>query len=171
MHNDSRFWNASGLDVKLGGAGVEVEVQSLRALLLGGIAFETPAGDRSAASAGNHLFPLFAAKDAAIAASYSRKVLCIAYFPVSVRGLAPGGEVTMHGLKVGEITDVRLVYDPAKHAIVAPVRYEVEPERFIRTASEFIATSARARMNSRNRGAASNAAKRQSARRPDAGGA
>ena len=55
----------------------------------------------------------------------------ISYFPGSVKGLAPGSEVTMHGLKVGEVTDVRLAYDPAKDMIVAPVRFEVEPERIL----------------------------------------
>jgi paraquat-inducible protein B len=131
VRDDSRFWNASGLDVKLGGSGVEVEVQSLRALLLGGVAFETPEGNQSSASAENHLFPLFAGKEAALAASYTRKVPFVAYFPGSVRGLAPGAEVTMHGLKIGQVTGVRLAYDPAKQALVAPVQFEVQPERFL----------------------------------------
>jgi len=55
----------------------------------------------------------------------------ISYFPGSVRGLAPGSEVTMHGLKVGQVTDVRLTYDTAKDAVLAPVRYEIEPERVL----------------------------------------
>jgi len=46
-----------------------------------------------------------------------------------VKGLAPGSEVTMHGLQVGYVTDVRLEYDRANDTVVAPVRYEVEPER------------------------------------------
>ena len=37
----------------------------------------------------------------------------------------------MHGLAVGHVTDVRLVYDRAKDAVLAPVRYEVEPERML----------------------------------------
>ena len=37
----------------------------------------------------------------------------------------------MHGLKIGEVTDVRLMYDPAKKAIVAPVYFEVQPERIV----------------------------------------
>ena len=40
VHDQTRFWNASGLSVKLAGTGVEVQLESLRALLLGGIAFE-----------------------------------------------------------------------------------------------------------------------------------
>src|SRR5713101_66785 len=132
VHDETRFWNASGLSVKLAGAGVEVQMESLRALLLGGIAFETPAAEiHAAATPENHVFPLFADRDTANNASYTRKIAVISYFPGSVRGLAPGSEVTMHGLQVGHVTDVRLAYDTTKDIIVAPVRYEIEPERII----------------------------------------
>ena len=49
----------------------------------------------------------------------------------NVLRLAPGAAVTVHGLKVGEVTDVRLTYDAGKDAVLAPVRYEIEPERVI----------------------------------------
>jgi paraquat-inducible protein B len=39
---ETRFWNASGLDVSLGADGVDVRTQSLVSLLIGGVAFETP---------------------------------------------------------------------------------------------------------------------------------
>ena len=42
VRDDSTFWNASGLSVKLAGDGISVQMESLRALLLGGIAFDTP---------------------------------------------------------------------------------------------------------------------------------
>jgi paraquat-inducible protein B len=132
VHDETRFWNASGLAVKLGGAGVEMQVESLRALLLGGVAFETPAiGPSSEISAENHEFPLFANQDAAKAASYSRKIPLLVYFSSSVRGLGPGSEVVMHGLKVGQVMDVRLTYDLAKDAVLAPVRLEIQPERIV----------------------------------------
>src|SRR6185369_9800654 len=41
VNDETRFWNASGVAVKLGGSGVEVQLESLKALLLGGIGFET----------------------------------------------------------------------------------------------------------------------------------
>jgi len=132
VHDETRFWNASGISVKLAGAGIEVQMESLKALLLGGIAFETPAAEiHTAVTAENHVFPLFADRDAANAASYTRKIPVISYFPGSVKGLAPGSEVTIHGLKVGEVTDVRLAYDAAKDIVLAPVRYVVEPERVV----------------------------------------
>src|SRR5437588_7235034 len=74
VHDETRFWNASGLSVKLGGAGVEVQMESLRALLLGGIAFDTPEAEiHAAATPEDHVFPLFADRDTANAASYTRK--------------------------------------------------------------------------------------------------
>ena len=132
VHDQTRFWNASGVSVKLGGAGVEVQMESLKALLLGGVAFETPVADiHTAETPEDHIFPLFADRETANAASYTRKIPAISYFPGSVSGLAPGAAVTVHGLKVGEVTDVRLIYDVAKDAVLAPVRYEVEPERVV----------------------------------------
>ena len=132
VHDDTRFWNASGLSLKLGGAGIELQLESLRALVLGGIAFDTPDGPTTAPmSVDDHAFPLFADRAAAVAASYSRKIPAVSYFQGSVRGLATGSEVTMHGLPVGHVTNVHLRYDREKDMIVAPVRFEVEPERIL----------------------------------------
>ncbi len=143
VHDETRFWNASGVSIKLGGTGVEVQMESFKALLLGGVAFETPAADiHTAAASENHIFPLFADRDIANAASYTRKIAAISYFPGSVSGLAPGAAVTVHGLKVGEVTDVRLTYDPAKDVVLAPVRYEVEPERVVGVGKRMFKTDA-----------------------------
>jgi paraquat-inducible protein B len=132
VHDQTRFWNASGLSVKLGGGGVDVQVESLRALLLGGVAFETASGaEHSPVSASEHVFPLFANQQAAKNASYSRKIPLLAYFSTSVRGLAPGSDVVMHGLTVGQVTDVRLAFDFANDTVQAPVHFEVEPERVL----------------------------------------
>jgi paraquat-inducible protein B len=142
VNDETRFWNASGLSIKLAGTGLEVQLESLKALLLGGIAFESPdlQSGIKPASADNHVFPLFADRDTAQAASYTRKIPLVSYFPGSVSGLAPGSAVTMHGLVVGHVTDVRLAYDPAKGTVLAPVRYEVEPERVIGVGAQIYAT-------------------------------
>ncbi len=139
--SDTKFWNASGVSVKLGGAGVELQLESLRALLLGGIAFTTPDEPGATMSADNHVFPLFQNQEAADAASYSRKIQLVSYFPGSVRGLGPGSEVTMHGLVIGHVTSVELKYDPAKDAIVVPVRYNVEPERIVGVGNKVFAST------------------------------
>jgi paraquat-inducible protein B len=134
VHNNSRFWNASGLSIKLGGAGVQVQLESLKALLLGGIAFDTPEahgqkpGDAKQ-SADGHEFPLYASKDDADSAAFGRKVPLVSYFNGSVAGLQAGADVTLHGLKIGTITGVGLQYDKASDSVIVPVRYTVEPER------------------------------------------
>src|SRR5438067_593109 len=143
VHDQTRFWNASGVSIKLGGTGVEVQMESLKALLLGGVGFDTPVGEiHTAETSENHVFPLLADPATADAASYTRDIPAIAYFPGSVSGLAPGAEVTMHGLKVGQVTDVRLAYDAAKDAVVAPVRFEVEPERIVGVGKRVFKTDA-----------------------------
>jgi paraquat-inducible protein B len=151
--DDTRFWNASGVSLKIGGTGVELQLESLRALLLGGIAFTAP-DEKSVGtmSADNHVFPLFASKEAADAASYSRKIPVISFFPGSVRGLGPGSEVTMHGLAIGHVTSVALSYDPVKDTIVAPVRYEVEPERIVGIGNHVFASTNEAVQNVLQRG-------------------
>jgi paraquat-inducible protein B len=88
-------------------------------------------GRAQAVSLENHVFPLFADHDAALAASYTRKVQVVSYFPGSVSGLGVGSPVTMHGLVVGQVTKVRLAFDKATDKVLAPVRYEVEPERIV----------------------------------------
>jgi paraquat-inducible protein B len=131
VRDETRFWNASGLAIKLGSEGIQLQVESLRALLFGGIAFDTEEADAASPEAvENHEFPLFADRDMAKSASYTRAVAGVSYFSESVGGLAAGSDVTMHGMKVGEVTDVRLVPNPAK-GVVALVRYKVQPERVV----------------------------------------
>jgi paraquat-inducible protein B len=132
VHDESRFWDASGFSLKLGGTGLEVQVESLRALLLGGIAFDTPTEqNHREVSIEGHVFPLFKDRDAADAASYTREIPAVAYFTGSVQGLGVGSEVTMHGIMIGHVTDVRLSYDPVKNAVVVPVHFVVQPERIV----------------------------------------
>ncbi|HEY4169733.1 MAG TPA: MlaD family protein, partial [Reyranella sp.] len=50
VHDDSLWWNASGVQIKLDGGGVKVQLESMKALLLGGIAFETDPDRKSATS-------------------------------------------------------------------------------------------------------------------------
>ncbi len=126
----SHFWNASGVSINVGAQGLHVELASIQALLSGGITFETDlaaAGDT--ASAENAVFPLYESKDAADAAGYQRLVPCVAYFQSSVGGLAPGSAVEIFGIKVGTVTDVRLLLNPGTGQSRARVAFTLQPER------------------------------------------
>jgi paraquat-inducible protein B len=129
VRNDSTFWNASGLSVKLTGTGISVQMESLRALLLGGIAFDTPVDSTQKIAAANHGFQLYASYDEAQSAGFGQQLQLLSYFPGSVAGLDVGADVTFHGLKVGEVTEVALVYDPKLDQVVVPVHYRVEAGR------------------------------------------
>jgi paraquat-inducible protein B len=129
VHLDTSFWNASGLSVKFGAEGISVQVESLRAVLLGGIAFDTPSDSKLAAAKQYQTFHLYSSHEAARTAGFGHQLQLLSYFPGSVAGLSVGAEVTLYGLKVGEVTSVGLVYDPEKDRIVAPVHYRVEADR------------------------------------------
>jgi paraquat-inducible protein B len=135
VHEDSLFWNASGVSLKLGSNGVDVRMESLKALLLGGIAFETRPNTKAPAGKPGQHFPLYASQDAAEGAGFGRLLNMVSYFSGSVAGLSPGADVTLHGLKIGEVTDVGLVFDPKVGRIVAPVHYRIEADRIANTAA------------------------------------
>jgi paraquat-inducible protein B len=130
VHDSTRFWNASGATVQLSAIGLEVKLESLRALLLGGIAFETPnprAGE--ATSAQNHVFPLYASEQEADAAGFPYKVQFLSYFTGSVAGLQAAAPVTLRGITIGQVQSVTLHYDKPSDSVVVAVRFEVEPQR------------------------------------------
>lgn len=130
VHDNSRFWNASGAKVRLGTNGLELQLESLRAVVLGGIAFETPDDPKAAEeSQAGHAFTLYQSQDAADSSNFKRSVLFVANFTASVSGLTVGSAVTVRGLKIGEVSSVSLVYDRATDNVVVPVHFTLEPER------------------------------------------
>ena len=130
LRANSRFWNASGVSVQLGAEGVQLQLESLTALLLGGIAFDTPEDSRVAADTTlPATFTLYSGEQAAKDQTFGRYVNALAYFQGSVSGLAAGAPVTFQGLRVGQVTSVELEYDPASDMIRAPVRFAIQPDR------------------------------------------
>jgi paraquat-inducible protein B len=134
VHEDSLFWNASGLSLKFQSGGVRVQVESMKALLLGGIAFDTPVDSKTPVAKADQRFPLYANADAATSAGFGRHMEFVSYFTGSVAGLDPGAEVTFHGIKIGEVTDVGLVFDPKSDRIRVPVHFRVEALRIANVA-------------------------------------
>lgn len=126
---DTMFWNASGLSVKLGANGVDLRMESLKAVLLGGVAFEIMPRTTAAPAKAGHRFTLYDSQAAARTASYRFHLLLQSSFQGSVAGLEIGADVTLHGLKIGEVTDVGLRFDPRLGRIVAPVSYRVDGDR------------------------------------------
>ncbi len=130
VHDKTVFWNASGVSVQLGGNGLKLQLESLRALVLGGVAFDTPdKAVESPVAEENHPFVLYPDHDAAEEATYDRNLHFVSYFRNNVGGLSTGAPVTLHGLRIGIVTDVVLTYDQTADLVTVAVRYEVEPDR------------------------------------------
>ena len=128
----TRFWNASGIDVSVGAAGVEVRTQSLIALLAGGLAFETPpyAGAAGPAAA-DTWFTVYEDRATAMKQPDPVSQRYVLYFNESLRGLTVGAPVTLLGLPGGEVVEVGLDLDPATATIRGRVDIVTFPERLI----------------------------------------
>ncbi len=129
VNSGSRFWNASGVDVSVGVSGVDVNVESLASLLIGGIAFETPLTSTGPPAPDGALFVLYENEAATRREVYTQKAYYLAYFDQSVRGLETGAPVEFRGIQIGEVRDVKIEYEVATQQFLVPVLIEIEPER------------------------------------------
>ncbi|MTW01787.1 MCE family protein [Duganella ginsengisoli] len=127
---NTRWWHASGVDVRLDSSGFKVNTQSLAALLVGGIAFETPGGRKpeAAAAAGAH-FLLAEDQASALREPDGEAITSVFYFDQSLRGLAVGAPVDFRGIVLGEVRSVGVEYDPAKKNFRMPVTVDMYPAR------------------------------------------
>jgi len=130
VFKNTRFWDASGIDVSVGAEGIRVDTESVVSMMLGGIAFETPENlEPRPRAMSEHVFTLYANREQSREKTYARKEQYLMYFAGSVRGLAVGAPVELKGIKVGQVVDVRLQYDVDAAAFRIPVLVELEPER------------------------------------------
>lgn len=126
----TQFWNASGINVSIGAAGVKVQTESLVSIVTGGVAFETPVSALdSEPSPPGSVFPLYRSEDATKEAAITEQIPFLLHFEGSVRGLEIGAPVELRGIKVGEVTDIRLIVDREAKSISVPVTIVLEPER------------------------------------------
>jgi paraquat-inducible protein B len=127
---DTRFWNASGIQASLGANGVKVDTGSLVSILIGGIAFDAPHGEKAEVAAADSEFPLYENLEASQERHYTHTVAWQLHFDQSVRGLTVGAPVEFRGIPIGEVTDVRIEFDRAANRFRIPVRVEIQPQRF-----------------------------------------
>lgn len=129
---ETRFWNASGLDISIGAGGVDVRSQSLVALLAGGLAFDTPElFSKAEPATPDTVFKLYADQSAAFKQSDTIAAHYVLYFSETLRGLSVGAPVTFLGLPGGEVTNVGLDLDPKTMRVRGRVEIVTYPERLI----------------------------------------
>ncbi|MCO7223475.1 MlaD family protein [Pleionea sp. CnH1-48] len=98
----SRFWNASGVQAKASLAGVSVTTESMLSIIDGGIGFDSPSAKAKRAST-KKVFPLYETYDQAVEQSLSITI----DFPKN-QDLNIGSSLKYQGVKVGEVTKLSL---------------------------------------------------------------
>ena len=69
---------------------------------------------------------------------FAEKHRWVLFFPGSVKGLTVGAPVTLEGVNIGTVTDVKVVFDRETLKFYAPVYVEVFPDR-IKDIGEYVA--------------------------------
>lgn len=133
---NTRFWNASGIDVNLDATGLQVDTQSLVSILAGGIAFQTPVTSVQPVRAEeNAAFDLYADRATALKNPDLVADNYVVVFKDSVRGLSVGAPIDFRGIALGEVTAIYVDFDPATQTFITPVHFRFYPERLASKAS------------------------------------
>src|SRR5262249_28074074 len=132
VNADTRFWNASGIDVTLDATGVKVDTQSIVSILIGGIAFETLASSAQHPPAEeNHEF-LRADNRAEAMKRVDSVALPFQFrFGQSIRGLSVGAPVDFRGIVVGEVKSVNIELNQAQNDFQFPIGVAIYPGRLL----------------------------------------
>jgi paraquat-inducible protein B len=127
---NTRFWNASGIDVNVGANGFSVKTESLSSILVGGIAFRAPEyspNDQPATEA--KAFDLFEDQLTALAPPSGKGQFLSLRFDQALRGLKVGAPVEFLGTEFGSVVSVNLDFDAKKRSFPVNVGIVIYPQR------------------------------------------
>lgn len=110
--DQTRFWNASGIDIGVGANGFSVKTESLSSVLMGGIAFRAP-DQRAARTAAPQFsrFELLADEQTAMAPPPGKAQYMTLRFNQALRGLKVDAPVEFQGVEIGKVVAVNLDFD------------------------------------------------------------
>ena len=126
---ETRFWQASGIDMSVNADGVKLRTESIASILEGGVAFGTPSGAPTARVAADTAFTLFYDQDRAMRPSETEIRTFVMYFGGTLRGLSAGAPVDLQGITVGEVKSLDVEYDERYKQLAFPVVVELYPQR------------------------------------------
>jgi paraquat-inducible protein B len=127
----TRFWNASGIDVKLGADGLKVQTESLAAVLAGGVAFDDGPTEIVPAAAGlpGGDFTLYKNETEAMAPPDGDPHYVRMRFSQALRGLEVGAPVEFVGVNIGSVVAVDLGYEAGNKSFPVVVTAKLYPRR------------------------------------------
>lgn len=141
VRQNTRFWNASGIDFKLDTEGLSIDTQSLVSIMLGGVAFDQPKYLPPVNPAKEDLvFQLYEKRQDIEERSYRVKRHYLMYFEQNVRGLSLGAPVEIRGIKIGEVIDIKLEVNIDDVTARVAVLVVIEPERIHTVIENDVAT-------------------------------
>jgi paraquat-inducible protein B len=127
---NSRWWHASGVDLRLDSSGLKLNTQSLATVIVGGLAFQSPPGQPvSEPASSNTVFRLSADQIEAMREPDGPALTVVMNFNQSLRGLSPGATVDFRGIVLGEVTSIGIDYDPKARNFMMPVTMNLYPDR------------------------------------------
>jgi paraquat-inducible protein B len=126
----TRFWNASGIDVKLGADGLKVQTESLAAVLAGGLAFDDgPIEALFVAGGRPGEFALYKDETEAMAPPDGDPHYVRMRFAQALRGLEVGALVEFVGVNIGSVVAVDLGYERRDRSFPVIVTAKLYPRR------------------------------------------
>ncbi|WP_449433573.1 PqiB family protein [Pseudomonas putida] len=127
---DTRFWNASGIEMQIGANGLKVDTESLSSILVGGLAFGSPDFAPDAEPVADQAqFQLFADRETALAPPNGQAQYLQLRFEQAMRGLSVGAPVEFKGVEFGRVTSIKLDYDPVRQSFPVVVDAVIYPQR------------------------------------------
>jgi paraquat-inducible protein B len=130
---NSRWWHASGVDVRLDSSGFKLNTQSLATVIVGGLAFQSPPGQAVGVQAPNNMtFRLGSDETDAMREPDGVGVRVVMNFNQSLRGLSVGAPVDFRGIVLGQVTNIGVEYDPQTKNFNMPVTIDLYPDRLRR---------------------------------------
>ncbi|WP_299878625.1 intermembrane transport protein PqiB [uncultured Cocleimonas sp.] len=135
IKSNTRFWNASGIEVDISANGISTRMESMTSLLIGGIAFETPKDGVSKEISGETAFTLYDSyKVAQENTELYNKLFYTMYFDDSLHGLTEDSNIEYSGVRVGRVEKISLQHDEANDNIRAAVKVSLRIDKFSRKA-------------------------------------
>ena len=156
IHDDTRFWDASAIDVSAGPQGIRVRLNSVQQLVTGAIGFDTPqpgdvlpntqtmasateaqatpapttanaAPSSAPEAAADKVFALYDSQAIALRNHSGPRLTYTLRFDESAAGLQVGTPVTLRGVEIGDVTQAQLVYDAQRGQLFESAKMSIDP--------------------------------------------
>ncbi|MEO8438590.1 MAG: MlaD family protein, partial [Spartobacteria bacterium] len=130
VRKNTKFWDASGVDVSLGADGLRLHTGSVETVLLGGITFDQPVDSDvkdAPAVADGATFVLYDSVADTKKFEMQNSLPYLLLFSESVRGLSSDAPVDFRGVRIGTVIGVTFKYLPNDPERRVPVLIQIDP--------------------------------------------